>query len=155
MSGVTGLGVVCGRMGPQLRHDWLQKLSESQQRSNVDRGHWRELVLCGRWTGHPSGDIQVFARRIDNGEGAVCVPGLRKDLELPAVVRVKRIVDRDARTYGLMNRVAFILMFTRWSPTVCSIPTAPSSPPFVGRQPLNSLATAHRRGKAIEIPQIQ
>lgn len=128
MFDVTGLAVVCGRMGPQLRHDWLQKLSKRQQRGNVDCGHWRELVLCGRWIGHPSGDLQAFARRIDHGEGAVAVAGLQKDFELPAVVRVKRIVNRDRQTYGLMNRVAFILTFMLSWPKDSSIPTASGIP---------------------------
>jgi hypothetical protein len=64
------------RIGPDLSDDRLQELSEGKQRISGDLGRWREVVLRGRWTDHPGGNLQGHTGGIDHRHGSVPVAWL-------------------------------------------------------------------------------
>jgi hypothetical protein len=111
---LTPLSLPPKRIGLKRSDDRLQELSEGKQRVSADLGHRREVMLGGRGRGHPSGHLQGRTGRIDNREASIPMAWLAQHVELLSVPGMKRIVDRDFRTCGFMDRAVGILKSMRW-----------------------------------------
>ena len=73
------------------------------ERGDVECRDRRDSHHCCVGPEHPRGNLQIASIDPTNGHGAVVASRLADDLEGPAGERVKRVVDDDRRTMGVMS----------------------------------------------------
>jgi hypothetical protein len=100
------------------------RVEQVHQRPQTDGNFVRYgMTFCFRFR-HPNRDLQLRAIGCDNRMRAIGTPRLERDGQCLPVEGMEPIANRDVRTYGIMDGVAFIRTCTPWWPTVCLPATA-------------------------------